>query len=45
MRETLADRKCEVKSATLVHALVGLDGECEVEGIVRVWEVGFHGAG
>jgi hypothetical protein len=44
MRETLADRKCEVKSATLVHALVGFDSECEVKGIIGVWEVCFHGA-
>ena len=44
MREALADRKCEMESATLVHALIRLDGECEVKGIVGVWEIGLHGA-
>lgn len=44
MRESLADRKCEMKPAALVHALIRLDSESKVEGIIGVWEVGLHGA-
>jgi hypothetical protein len=44
MGETLTDREREVESATFVHAFIRFDCECEVERIVGVGEVGFHGA-
>lgn len=44
MREVLVDREIEVEGAALVHALVGLDGEDEVEDVVRVGEGHFHRA-
>jgi hypothetical protein len=44
MGEALTDREREVESATFVHAFIRLDCEREVERIVRVGEVGFHGA-
>lgn len=44
MWEILVDREAEVEHATLVHALVGLDGESEVEDVVGVGEGHFHRA-
>ena len=41
--KTLSDGKCEVKPSAFVHSLVWLDRKGEVEGIVRVREVGLHG--
>ena len=43
MREVLVDGKGEVEEAALVHAFVGFDGEGEVEDVVGVGEVHFHG--
>ena len=43
VREVLVDGEGKVKGAALVHALVGLDCEGEVEDVVRVREGGFHG--
>jgi hypothetical protein len=44
VREVLADGEGEVELAAFVEALVGRDGEGEIEDIVRVWEGGLHGA-
>ena len=44
VREILVDDKGEVEGAAAVHALVGLDGEGEVEDVVGVGEGGAHGA-
>ena len=44
VREVLVDRKGEMEAASFIHALVWLDGQCEIENVVRVWEVGLHGA-
>ena len=43
VREVLVDVEAEVEAAALVHALVGLDGEAEVEDVVRIGEGGGHG--
>ena len=40
--EVLVDREVEMESSTLVHALVWLDGESEVEDIIWVRELGLH---
>jgi hypothetical protein len=45
VREVLADGEGEVELAAFVEALVGRDGEGEVEDVVGVGEGGFHGAG
>jgi hypothetical protein len=44
VREVLADVECKVKGAVLVHALVGCDGQAEVQNVVGVWEGCCHGA-
>lgn len=44
MWEVLIDSEVEVEGAALVHALVGLDGENEVQDIVRIGEGHFHRA-
>lgn len=36
------DSECELEAATFVHALVGLDCECEVEDVVWIVEVCSH---
>lgn len=41
--EILVDGKVEVESSPLVHAFIGLDGQSEVEDVVRVGKRGFHG--
>jgi len=41
--KVLVDGECEVEDPTFVHALIGLDGESEVEDVVRVREGGAHG--
>ena len=41
--EVLVDGKSKVEEAALVHAFVGFDGEGEVEDVVGVGEVHFHG--
>lgn len=43
MREVLIDSEGEVKETTLVHALIGLDGQSEVENVIGVREGHFHG--
>lgn len=43
MREVLIDLKVEIEAAAFVHALVGIDGELEVEDIVRIREMCLHG--
>jgi hypothetical protein len=45
VREVLADGEGEVELTAFVEALVGRDGEGEVEDVVGVGEGGFHGAG
>lgn len=40
--EVLIDLEVEVEAAALVHALVRVDGELEVEDVVRVGEVRLH---
>ena len=42
VREILVHGEGKDETAPLVHALVGLDRECEVEDVVRVREVGLH---
>ena len=44
MREVLVDGKAKVEDTTLIHALVGFDGQGEVEDVVGVWERHFHRA-
>ena len=44
MREVLVDGKAKVEDTTLVHALVGFDGQVEVEDVVGVWKGHFHRA-
>ena len=45
VREVLADGKGKVELAAFVQALVGCDGEGEVEDVVGVLEGCLHGAG
>lgn len=45
MREVLADGEGEAELAAFVQALVGSDGEDEVEDVVRVREGSLHGTG
>ena len=42
MREVLVDGEVEVEGPAFVHALVGLDRECEVEDVVGVGEGCLH---
>ncbi|KAJ8107795.1 hypothetical protein OPT61_g8616 [Boeremia exigua] len=42
VREVLVDGEAEVEAPALVHALVWVDGEREVEDVVWVWEVRLH---
>jgi hypothetical protein len=42
MREVLVDGEAEVEGAGLVHALVRVDGQGEVENVVRTGEVRAH---
>lgn len=42
MREILVDSEVEVEGTAFVHAFVGINGECEVEYIVRIGERGLH---
>jgi len=42
--EVLADVEGKVEGAVLVHALVGCDGQAEVQDVVGVWEGRCHGA-
>lgn len=42
MWEILVDGKVEVERSSLVHAFVGLDGQREVQDIVRVGKRGLH---
>jgi hypothetical protein len=44
VRIVIVHREREDETATLVHPLVRLDGEREVEDIVRIWERSLHGA-
>jgi hypothetical protein len=44
VREVLADGEGEVELAAFVETLVGRNGECKVENIVRVREGSLHGA-
>ena len=44
VREVLVDGEGEAEAAAFVHAFVGLDGEGEVEDVVRVREGGLHRA-
>jgi hypothetical protein len=45
MRELLTDLESEVKLSALVHSLVWLDGEFEVQNIVGVLKCGLHRSG
>lgn len=45
MREVLADGEGEVELAAFVQALVGCDGEGEVEDVIGVLEGCLHGPG
>ena len=42
MREILVNREVEVECAALVHALIRLDSESEVQDVVGVREGHFH---
>ena len=42
VREVLVDGEREVEGAIFVHALVGLDGQGEIEDVVGVGEGHFH---
>lgn len=44
MGEVLVDGKAKVEDTTLIHALVGFDGQGEVKDVVGVWERHFHRA-
>ena len=43
VREVLVDGKAEAEAAALVHALVRVDVQGEVEDVVGVGELGAHG--
>jgi hypothetical protein len=43
--KTLADSECEDESTALVHPLIWFNSEIEVQGIIGIREVRFHGAG
>lgn len=42
MRIVIGDLERELEAAALVHALIGINGEREVENVVWVLEVGAH---
>jgi hypothetical protein len=41
--KVLVDLEIENEAAALVHALVWLDGQGEVQNVVRIGEIGLHG--